>query len=214
MTGEKPWRRSYLGKENCTSRKCSSILHWACTRAHARANRVRGGACGRVVPLNCYAVRKIGDTTGASLSDSWQRDDSPMTPGDAPAWPTALGAAGRTRAEMQGICENIRTAIEHGRTDIIRSLLDACTYSRDTVRSLFSLASNFPCFGPDRRVFPSFFFYCLHRRLSSAAGENGNATEGITRDKILNQPVLEEGTFLSYASKVCNMLHPYAYIQH
>ncbi|CAL1681579.1 unnamed protein product [Lasius platythorax] len=58
---------------------------------------------------------------------------------------------------MQGICENIRTAIEHGRTDIIRSLLDAC--------------------------------------------ENGNATEGITRDKILNQPILEEGTFLSYASK-------------
>lgn len=36
-------------------------------------------------------------------------------------------------------------------------------------------------------------------------GENGNATEGITRDKILNQPVLEEGTFLSYASKVCNI---------
>lgn len=29
-------------------------------------------------------------------------------------------------AEMQDICENIRTAIEHGRTDIIRSLLDAC----------------------------------------------------------------------------------------
>ncbi|KAH0951694.1 hypothetical protein HN011_012504 [Eciton burchellii] len=58
---------------------------------------------------------------------------------------------------MQGICENIRTAIEHGRTDIIRSLLDAC--------------------------------------------DNGNATDGITRDKILNQPVLEEGTFLSYASK-------------
>lgn len=28
---------------------------------------------------------------------------------------------------MQDICENIRTAIEHGRTDIIRSLLDACT---------------------------------------------------------------------------------------
>lgn len=27
---------------------------------------------------------------------------------------------------MQDICENIRTAIEHGRTDIIRSLLDAC----------------------------------------------------------------------------------------
>ncbi|KAM0731335.1 Protein VAPYRIN [Formica fusca] len=59
---------------------------------------------------------------------------------------------------MQGICENIRTAIEHGRTDIIRSLLDAC--------------------------------------------DNGNATEGITKDKILNQPVLEEGTFLSYASKI------------
>jgi hypothetical protein len=35
-------------------------------------------------------------------------------------------------------------------------------------------------------------------------GDNGNATDGITRDKILNQPVLEEGTFLSYASKVCN----------
>ncbi|EZA52531.1 uncharacterized protein LOC105281834 [Ooceraea biroi] len=58
---------------------------------------------------------------------------------------------------MQGICENIRTAIEHGRTDIIRSLLDAC--------------------------------------------DDSNAADGITRDKILNQPVLEEGTFLSYASK-------------
>lgn len=33
-------------------------------------------------------------------------------------------------------------------------------------------------------------------------GENGNATEGITKEKILNQPLLEEGTFLSYASKV------------
>ncbi|KAK9298691.1 hypothetical protein QLX08_008058 [Tetragonisca angustula] len=59
---------------------------------------------------------------------------------------------------MQDICENIRTAIEHGRTDIIRSLLDAC--------------------------------------------ENGNTTDSITKDKILNQPLLEEGTFLSYASKV------------
>ncbi|XP_076643279.1 uncharacterized protein LOC143353675 [Halictus rubicundus] len=58
---------------------------------------------------------------------------------------------------MQDICENIRTAIEHGRTDIIRSLLDAC--------------------------------------------ENGNTAEGITKDKILNQPLLEEGTFLSYAAK-------------
>lgn len=28
---------------------------------------------------------------------------------------------------MQDICENIRTAVEHGRTDIIRSILDACT---------------------------------------------------------------------------------------
>ncbi|CAL7951857.1 unnamed protein product [Xylocopa violacea] len=58
---------------------------------------------------------------------------------------------------MQDICENIRTAIEHGRTDIIRSLLDAC--------------------------------------------ENGNTAEGITKEKILNQPLLQEGTFLSYASK-------------
>ncbi|XP_033324995.1 uncharacterized protein LOC117219738 [Megalopta genalis] len=58
---------------------------------------------------------------------------------------------------MQDICENIRTAIEHGRTDIIRSLLDAC--------------------------------------------ENGNTSEGITKEKILNQPLLEEGTFLSYAAK-------------
>ena len=38
-------------------------------------------------------------------------------------------------------------------------------------------------------------------------GENGNTTDSITKDKILNQPLLEEGTFLSYASKVimCNM---------
>lgn len=33
-------------------------------------------------------------------------------------------------------------------------------------------------------------------------GENGNTAEGITKEKILNQPLLEEGTFLSYASKV------------
>lgn len=33
-------------------------------------------------------------------------------------------------------------------------------------------------------------------------GENGNTTEGITKEKILNQPLLEEGTFLLYASKV------------
>lgn len=40
---------------------------------------------------------------------------------------------------MQGICENIRTAIEHGRTDIIRSLLDACTYAaKDLERFDFS----------------------------------------------------------------------------
>ncbi|KAL2715083.1 Tankyrase-1 [Vespula squamosa] len=58
---------------------------------------------------------------------------------------------------MQDICENIRTAIEHGRTDIIRSILEAC--------------------------------------------ENGPTAEGITKEKILNQPLLEEGTFLSYASK-------------
>ncbi|XP_043476620.1 uncharacterized protein LOC122507780 [Leptopilina heterotoma] len=58
---------------------------------------------------------------------------------------------------MQDICENIRTAVEHGRTDIIRSILDAC--------------------------------------------DNGNATDGITKDKILNQPLLDEGTFLCYASK-------------
>lgn len=32
--------------------------------------------------------------------------------------------------------------------------------------------------------------------------ENGNSAKGITKDKILNQPLLEEGTFLSYAAKV------------
>ena len=32
---------------------------------------------------------------------------------------------------MQEICENIRTSIEHGRTDIIRSILDACTYKHN-----------------------------------------------------------------------------------
>lgn len=59
---------------------------------------------------------------------------------------------------MQDICENIRTAIEHGRTDIIRSLLDAC--------------------------------------------ENGNTGDNLTKEKILNQPLIEEGTFLLYASKI------------
>ncbi|XP_008556256.1 uncharacterized protein LOC103577419 [Microplitis demolitor] len=58
---------------------------------------------------------------------------------------------------MQDICSDIRTAIDHGRTDILRSLLGAC--------------------------------------------DNGNVGEGITRNEILNQPFLEEGTFLSYASK-------------
>lgn len=33
-------------------------------------------------------------------------------------------------------------------------------------------------------------------------GDNGNIGERITREEILNQPFLEEGTFLSYASKV------------
>lgn len=46
---------------------------------------------------------------------------------------------------MQDICENIRTAIEHGRTDIIRSLLDACTcetfYSKN-VMGVFSFSYN------------------------------------------------------------------------
>ncbi|XP_034950248.1 uncharacterized protein [Chelonus insularis] len=58
---------------------------------------------------------------------------------------------------MQDICSDIRTAIDHGRTDILRSLLGAC--------------------------------------------DNRTLTEGITKDEILNQPFLEEGTFLSYASK-------------
>ncbi|XP_066585055.1 uncharacterized protein [Prorops nasuta] len=59
---------------------------------------------------------------------------------------------------MQEICESIRTAVEQGRTDIIRTLLNAC--------------------------------------------ENGNTAEGITKEKILNQPLLEAGTYLSYASKI------------
>ncbi|KAK0163427.1 hypothetical protein PV327_007111 [Microctonus hyperodae] len=59
---------------------------------------------------------------------------------------------------MQDICSDIRTAIDHGRTDILRSLLGAC--------------------------------------------DNGNVGEGITKEEILNQPFLEEGTFLSYASKI------------
>lgn len=46
----------------------------------------------------------------------------------------------------------------------------------------------------------------------SVIGDNGNATEGITKDKILNQPVLEEGTFLSYASKVCNIFHQFIFL--
>jgi len=57
----------------------------------------------------------------------------------------------------------------------------------------------------DKNVFSS-FFCCLHCRSFPATGENGNVTEGITRDKILNQPVLEEGTFLLYASKVHEVL--------
>ncbi|RLU18416.1 hypothetical protein DMN91_008773 [Ooceraea biroi] len=32
-------------------------------------------------------------------------------------------------------------------------------------------------------------------------GDNSNAADGITGDRIPNQPVLEEGTFLSHASK-------------
>lgn len=43
-------------------------------------------------------------------------------------------------------------------------------------------------------------------------GENGNTTEGITKEKILNQPLLEEGTFLSYASKVMRQIYVYIYI--
>ncbi|XP_015123310.1 uncharacterized protein LOC107045521 isoform X1 [Diachasma alloeum] len=58
---------------------------------------------------------------------------------------------------MQDICSDIRAAIDHGRTDIIRSLIGAC--------------------------------------------DNENLRERITREEILNQPFLEEGTFLSYASK-------------
>lgn len=43
---------------------------------------------------------------------------------------------------------------------------------------------------------------CLNIYFILVTGENGNTAEGITKEKILNQPLLEEGTFLSYASKV------------
>lgn len=38
---------------------------------------------------------------------------------------------------MQDICENIRTAIEYGRTDIIRSLLDARTYKKFYINIMY-----------------------------------------------------------------------------
>lgn len=45
---------------------------------------------------------------------------------------------------MQDICEDIRTAIEHGRTDIIRSLLGACTYTNTKpITSLFTITNQF-----------------------------------------------------------------------
>lgn len=116
---------------------------------------------------------------------------------------------------MQGICENIRTAIEHGRTDIIRSLLDACTYLVDISVDMYlgripflpsNARASLTSGQIERDKRERFHLRAVHCRSSSAAGENGNSTEGITRDKILNQPLLEEGTFLSYASKVCDML--------
>ncbi|XP_046981573.1 uncharacterized protein LOC124550870 isoform X1 [Schistocerca americana] len=55
------------------------------------------------------------------------------------------------------ICDNIKTAVEHGRTDIIKSLLEACDDDPD---------------------------------------------ENVTKDRILNQPLLEEGTFLCLATKL------------
>lgn len=42
---------------------------------------------------------------------------------------------------MQDICENIRTAIEHGRTDIIRSLLDACMWHKFYIQ-IYDLSHN------------------------------------------------------------------------
>nr|CAD7442185.1 unnamed protein product [Timema bartmani] len=59
---------------------------------------------------------------------------------------------------LQELCDNIRTAIEHGRTDIIRSLLEAC---------------------------------------------DGEGTDPIvTREYILNNPLMEDGTFLYMATKL------------
>ncbi|XP_011505439.1 PREDICTED: uncharacterized protein LOC105368183 isoform X2 [Ceratosolen solmsi marchali] len=57
---------------------------------------------------------------------------------------------------MQEIYENLRRAIEHGRTDIVMSILDAC--------------------------------------------DENEISNGITKDKILNGPIFEEGTPLLYAS--------------
>lgn len=38
---------------------------------------------------------------------------------------------------MQDICENIRTVIKYGRTDIIKSLLDACTCHKFNIKYKF-----------------------------------------------------------------------------
>lgn len=61
---------------------------------------------------------------------------------------------------MQDACENIRTVIEQGRTDIIRSILETLD---------------------ETGFIPG--------------------VPGLTKDQILNQPILDGGTLLSYASK-------------
>lgn len=57
----------------------------------------------------------------------------------------------------------------------------------------------------------SVIYFVVYIIVLSVTGENGNTAEGITRDKILNQPVLEEGTFLSYASKVVIYLYDFPF---
>lgn len=50
----------------------------------------------------------------------------------------------RICSNMQEVCENLRRAIEHGRTDIVRSILDACEYLLLTPRDAFLPFSSAP----------------------------------------------------------------------
>lgn len=68
--------------------------------------------------------RETALATAAELCVLQQRGGG----GGPPSAVFNTSAHGRGAWKMQEICENLRRAVEHGRTDIVRSILDACEF--------------------------------------------------------------------------------------